>query len=547
MSIRKTITLLFLLLIASLTALAQTTQDKPAPPKRPTAYRIWSGDLDGDKRDEVLTWDSESKNLVVTSYAKGSAKVLTSHMMENYPAIIKIHDLDGDGKGELIIGEGLRGYNPKTGPQTDVHIRIYKPLEKSGWTPQEVFTQVSERPEVTSLEVMDLDKDKKPEILFAYFAEKYQVDLRVARQQGSTWKIEELPRIRMGMQVTMGDPIGDKKQRLVIGRPYGDGQLELGGAFVLDGEKRIELPAFRGVSSIAVGDVDGDGQSEVLVADGWHYDYGKVARGRLALIKLIKGKWDYQFIEDVPENVRLRAISLVDLNRDGKPEVIVHGERKNSLGGDVRIYQLTATGWRGTTAVKDVQGFALGNFSGDSPQIIFAGAEPTVTALNLSNAKWDAQLAEEVETYKIDPATLLGKPAPRIQATEWIGSDQLSLDKLKGKVVMLDFWATWCKPCIAQFPTMREWQTRYASKGLVIIGMTNHSSQTSEDVRAFLEKQKLPWPVAIDPRDRTQMDYGVSPIPHTILIDRTGVIRMSHVGGKDLEEVEKQIEALLAQ
>ena len=399
MSIRNTSILL--LLILAVPVLGQTTADTQAPRKRPTTYRIWSGDVDGDKKDEVITWDSDSKNLVVTSYAQGSSKVLTTHTLENYPAIIKVYDLDGDGKGEMIIGEGLHGYNPKTGPQTDVHIRIYKPLEKTGWTPQEIFTQVSERPEVTSLELVDLDGDKKPEILFAYFAEKYQVDLRVARRQGNSWKIEELPRIRMGMQVTMGDLIGDKKQRLIVGRPYGDGQLELGGAFVLDGDKRIELPAFRGVSSIAIGDVDRDGQTEVLIGDGWHYDYGKVARGRLALIKYVKGKWDYQFIEDVPDNVRIRAIVLEDLDRDGKPEVIVQGERKSSLGGDVRVYQLTSKGWRGMTAAKDVQGFAVGNFSGNGLQFVFAGTEPGPVAVNLGNAKWDAQLAEEVDTYKI--------------------------------------------------------------------------------------------------------------------------------------------------
>ena len=70
------------------------------------------------------------------------------------------------------------------------------------------------------------------------------------------------------------------------------------------------------------------------------------------MIKNVNGKWDYQLIEDVPENVRIRSIVLADLDRDGKSEVIVQGERKNSLGGDVRVYQLTASGWRGTTAAK---------------------------------------------------------------------------------------------------------------------------------------------------------------------------------------------------
>ena len=126
---------------------------------------------------------------MISLYSRGKSQVLTSHTLENYPGDMEVHDLDGDGKGELIIGEGLHGYNPKTGPQTDVHLRIYRPLEKDGWTPHEIFKQVSERPEVTSLEVVDLDGDKQPEILFAYFAEKYQVDLRVARREGKAGRL----------------------------------------------------------------------------------------------------------------------------------------------------------------------------------------------------------------------------------------------------------------------------------------------------------------------------------------------------------------------
>jgi len=114
-------------------------------------------------------------------------------------------------------------------------------------------------------------------------------------------------------------------------------------------------------------------------------------------------------------------------------------------------------------------------------------------------------------------------------------------------VVLLDFWATWCKPCIAQFPKMRQWLETYGARGLVIIGVTDYSSQTRDDIVAFLDKHKLPWPVAIDPEKRTQMDYGVSPIPHTVLIDRAGMVRLSHVEGKELEQVEKRLESLLGE
>ena len=519
----------------------------PARPERkpPTIYRLQSGDIDGDGRSDLISWDSESKEMVISTYAAGEWKRLTSHKLENFPTNMIASDLDGDGKAELIIGEGLRGYNPKTGPQTDVQLRIYRPLSKEGWVPAEIFRQVTERPEFTSLESVDLDGDRKPELLFAYFAEKYQVDLRVARRVGGAWKIEELPRVRMGMHITAGNVLGNGRKMTVVGRPYGESQTALGDAFILDGSARVDLPVFRGVSSIAVGDVEGDRQLEIIVGDGWHSDYGKVARPRLALLKRVNGKWTYQLIEDVPEHVRIRRILVADLDGDGKGEIIALGERRNSLGGDVRIYQHTAKGWRGGTIAKDIQSMAVGPFTAlGKRELVVSGKENQLIELDVRRTQWDASLAEAVETYKIDPATLIDKPTPRLQADEWIGSEPLTMEKLKGKVVVLDFWATWCVPCIAQFPTLRQWQEKYGPRGLVIIGVTNHSSQTSQEVRAFTAKEKLPWPVAIDSRSRTQMDFGVSPIPHTFVIDQAGNVILSHVGGKNIEAIEQKIQDL---
>lgn len=544
----KKITLSILLLLLPVSA--QVTQKSPEPAKRPALYLIQSGDLNGDGKSEVITWDSADKEMAVSDYVSGQLKKLTSHPLTAFPTNIKIADLDGDGRGELLIGEGLPGYNPKTGPQTDLRLRIYEPLEKGGWTPVEIFRQASTRPDFTSIEVLDLDGDKQPEILFSYFAEKYVVNIRIARRVGDSWKIEELPSVQMGMHVAAGDVMHNGKKMIVVGRPYGEEVRSTGGAFVLDGEKRIDLPAFRGVSSLAVGDVDGDGRAEIVVGDGWHFDYGKLARARLAIIKYAKGKWNYQFVEDVPEHISIRNIKLADIDGDGKVEIIAQGQRRDSLVGDVRIYQRTASGWRAKTISNDVQEFAVGSFTGNKKnELIFSEEQPQLLALNLRTIKWDPELAEAVETYEIDPATLLGKPAPPLTVEEWVGKPSLSFEKLKGKVVLLDFWATWCKPCIAAFPTLKQWQAKYGSQGFVIIGMTNHSSQTSEDIRSFLQKNPLPWTVAIDPSSRTHMDYGVNPLPHAVLIDRTGKVRLSHNGGGEegLLEVENQIKVLLSE
>ncbi len=149
-------------------------------------------------------------------------------------------------------------------------------------------------------------------------------------------------------------------------------------------------------------------------------------------------------------------------------------------------------------------------------------------------------IPQQTHSAKQDP--LIGKPAPAIKASEWIPAQVSG----KGTVVMIDFWATWCGPCIAQFPTMKEWKTKFGDE-LVIIGMTRLEAQTTEEVKAFLAKNKLPWPVAIEKDPVTHKAFGVEPLPHTVLIDRKGIVRTVHVGGKGFTDLLPQIEKLIAE
>lgn len=528
---------------ATQTAAAQSA--KPAEAPRIIFYKIAAGDLDGDSRAELVTWNDQSKRLVVSRLEGGAFRDIASHEIADFPNAIVVADLDADGKAELVVGQGLRGYNPKEGPQTDARVNVYRPLSPGGWEPVEVFRKVTERPDVTSLKVVDLDGDKQPEILFALFVEKYFVDVMAARRSAEGWTVEKILNVRMGPHVAAGDVFGEGRPRIVVGRPYGDALGVLGDAFVAgENGKRLALPFFRGVSSLAVGDADGDGRLEIAAGDGWHQDYGKLARGRVAVAWREAGSWRYELVEDVPKQTRIRGIEFIDIDGSGGQEILAWGEMRNSLGGDVRLYERRDGGWRGATLATDVQGHAVADFEGNGRlQIVFAGPDPKPQPLDLASVKWDAELAPEVRTYEVDHTKLVGRPAPRLQAGEWIGSDALSLDALTGRVVLLDFWATWCKPCIDQFPTLRRWKARFGDD-LVIVGVTNLSSQTAETVREFVETHEIDWPVAIDADDRTQMDYGVSPIPHTFVIDREGIIRLSHVGGGKLDEIERMLESL---
>jgi len=153
----------------------------------------------------------------------------------------------------------------------------------------------------------------------------------------------------------------------------------------------------------------------------------------------------------------------------------------------------------------------------------------------------------------------VNKDAAAWKEHRWIGSDPLSLDGLKGKVVLIDFFATWCKPCIMAFPHLKEWNDKYASDGLVIVGLTNfqgkyNGKQQSPDAEFasmkddFIPKHKVSWTVGIEKSGRnTFQDYGVQGIPHMVLIDREGTIRYTKTGAGDYAKTERMIKKLLGE
>lgn len=168
-------------------------------------------------------------------------------------------------------------------------------------------------------------------------------------------------------------------------------------------------------------------------------------------------------------------------------------------------------------------------------------------------------------------AALIGKPAPTMNVEDWANGSALSADELKGKVVLLDFWAIWCGPCVATFPHLREWHEKYSDKGLVIIGMTRYYnfkwdedagkpargkekdevSHADEQVmlKHFADFHRLRHRFAIQTEGHSVAeDYAVRGIPQAIVIDRQGVVRLIRVGSgsKNAKAIHDMIEKLLA-
>lgn len=136
-------------------------------------------------------------------------------------------------------------------------------------------------------------------------------------------------------------------------------------------------------------------------------------------------------------------------------------------------------------------------------------------------------------------------PAPEIVATEWIDQKPVKMSDLRGQVVLLDFWATWCGPCHVTFPKLRELHEKYKNKGLVVLGATKFwggfkgPPMTPKEELAYLRRfkkaERLPYGFAIANGDDNDINYGVSAIPTAILIDRRGFVRYISVGVSEEE------------
>ncbi len=162
---------------------------------------------------------------------------------------------------------------------------------------------------------------------------------------------------------------------------------------------------------------------------------------------------------------------------------------------------------------------------------------------------------------------LIGSDAAPLDVEGWVNGTPLTDADLKGKVVLLDFWAIWCGPCVSTFPHLIEWHEKYADKGLVMIGLTRYykyawdeetgqvkrssdpvpPEQEQEAMAKYCESKGLLHRIAFQ-KDRTLSDYyAVTGIPHVVVIDREGKVQLIRVGSgeKNAQDIEAKIEELI--
>jgi thiol-disulfide isomerase/thioredoxin len=140
--------------------------------------------------------------------------------------------------------------------------------------------------------------------------------------------------------------------------------------------------------------------------------------------------------------------------------------------------------------------------------------------------------------------------APEFAKGSWINFDPLTLDKLRGRVVLVEFWTFGCYNCRNTLPSMKAWNSRYRDRGLTIVGV--HTPETSSEyqldsVRREIKALGVEYPVVTDNDYKNWNSYGVEAWPTLFVLDKQGRIRWRHVGEGRYEETESVIKKLLAE
>jgi cytochrome c biogenesis protein CcmG/thiol:disulfide interchange protein DsbE len=136
-----------------------------------------------------------------------------------------------------------------------------------------------------------------------------------------------------------------------------------------------------------------------------------------------------------------------------------------------------------------------------------------------------------LQSSKYEPLTV-GKMAPDFELPD-LSDKTMRLSDFRGKVVFLNFWATWCKPCREEMPSMEVLYKNFEREGLVVLAVSIDRVTTKKDIPPFVKSLSLTFPVLVDSWGKTDKRYKLMGVPETYIIDQQGVLREKIIGPRD--------------
>jgi thiol-disulfide isomerase/thioredoxin len=300
-----------------------------------------------------------------------------------------------------------------------------------------------------------------------------------------------------------------------------------------------------------------------------HYEkqFTQLDRQRLADLTALAGKLEGEEAEAAYSELFNLAVArdLYEGAEKAAESYLKEGKGNPQLRGLAAFVDIIAAADREDfdQAIQGLQSFVRGQSGQGNAQAQKLDANTTMTVSQaflqrLTRAgKYDVarKVCSVLSQDRADPAVqqhfqsrlarldMIGKPAPPVSGTD-IDGEKVSLADLKGKVVLVDFWATWCPPCVAAVPRYNELVEKHGKHGFQVVGVnldgvregvTPESAQST--VRRFLVDFRVSWPSVFNgqgPNDFARA-YGVTSIPATFLVDRDGKIAQVELSGPDLD------------